>query len=193
MADNIGQCPLYLSDEDILETRVNSRVVIIKKNHRSNQTGKTFQTYCPNGKESTKGAIPVVLQYNIWHQLSSKDKGPILEEPITEVHDYDIDKSALDVQALGEALETTAQQHVEDAMQAANEEKQCEQTDDESADEQDPINVRIRNSPIHTSSTQVFGKEQTVHPIMTMTTQTQTITQTTLSPTNPPMPTTTKV
>jgi hypothetical protein len=159
MADDVGRPLLYLSDEDILETRPNSRIVIIKKNHRSNQTGKTFQTYCPNGKESIKGAIPVVLQYNIWHQLSSKDKDPILGEPITEVHNYDIDESALDVRALGEALETTAQQHVEDTIQATNEEKQHEQMDDESTDEQDPINVRIRNSPIRTSPTQVFGKE----------------------------------
>jgi hypothetical protein len=71
--------------------------------------GKTFQTYCPNSKESTKGAIPVVLRYNVWHWLSSKDKDPILGEPITEVHDYDIDESALDIWALGEVLETTAQ------------------------------------------------------------------------------------
>jgi hypothetical protein len=118
-----------------------------------------FQTYCPNGKESTKGAIPVVLWYNVWHQLSSKDKDLILGEPITEVHDYDIDESTLNVQALGEALETTAQQHVKDAVQAANEEEQREQTDNESTDKQDPINVRIRNSPIRTSPTQVFGKE----------------------------------
>jgi hypothetical protein len=65
--------------------------------------------------------------------------------------------------------------------------------DDESADEQDPINIHIRNSPICTSPTQVFGKERTTHPIMTTTTQTQTTTQTTPPPTNPPMPTTTKV
>jgi hypothetical protein len=109
MADDIGRPPLYLSDEDILETRPNSRVVIIEKNHRSNQTGKTFQTYCPNSKESTKGAILVVLRYNVLHQLSSKDKNLILGEPITEVHDYNIDDSALNIQALGEALKTTAQ------------------------------------------------------------------------------------
>jgi hypothetical protein len=82
-----------------------------------------FQTYCLNSKESTKGAILVVLRYNVWHRLLSKDKDPILGEPITEVHDYDIDESILDIRALGEALETTAQQHVKDAVQAANEEE----------------------------------------------------------------------
>jgi hypothetical protein len=85
--------------------------------------------------------------------LSSKDKDPILGEPIPEVHDYDTDESTLDIRALGEALETTAQQHVEDAVQAANEEERHEQTDDKSTDEQDPINVRIRNSPIYISPT----------------------------------------
>jgi hypothetical protein len=85
-ADNVERPPLYLSDEDILETKPNSRVILIDKNHRSNRTGKMFQTYCPNGKENTKGAIPVLLRYSIWHRLSSKDKDPILGEPIPEVH-----------------------------------------------------------------------------------------------------------
>jgi hypothetical protein len=89
-----------LSDEDILETRPNSRVIIIKKNHRSNCTGKAFQTYCSNGEGNTKGAIPVVLQYNVWHRLSSKDKDPILGEPITEVHDYDKEEETLDMRTL---------------------------------------------------------------------------------------------
>jgi hypothetical protein len=98
-----------LSDKDILETRLNSRVITIEKNHQSKCIGKTFQTYCPNGKGNTKGAIPVLLRYNIWHRLSSKDKDPILEEPITEVHDYDEEEETLDVRTLREALETSAQ------------------------------------------------------------------------------------
>jgi hypothetical protein len=106
-----------LSDKDILETRPNSRVIIIEKNHQSNHTGKTFQTYCPNGKENTKGAIPVVLRYNIWHRLSSKDKDPILGEPITEVHNYDEEEETLDMRTLQEALKASAQQHVAEALQ----------------------------------------------------------------------------
>jgi hypothetical protein len=71
-----------------------------------------FQTYCPNGKESTKGAILVVLWYSVWHRLSSKDKDPILGEPILEVHDYDEDKGTLNigtlnVRTLQEALKTS--------------------------------------------------------------------------------------
>jgi hypothetical protein len=122
MADDVGQPLVYLSDKDILETRPNSRVIIIEKNHRSNHTGKMFQTYCPNSKKSTKGAILVVLQYNVWHRLSSKDKDPILGEPITEVHDYDEDEGTLNMRTLQEALETTAQQHVAEATQTAEEE-----------------------------------------------------------------------
>jgi hypothetical protein len=127
MADDIGRPLLYLSDKDILETRPNSRVILIDKNHRLNQTGKTFQTYCPNGKENTKGAIPVVLQYSVWHRLFNKDKDLILGEPIPEVHDYNKDKGTLDMgtlnmRTLQEALETSAQQHVAEALQVVEDE-----------------------------------------------------------------------
>jgi hypothetical protein len=91
--------------------------------------------------------------------LSSKDKLPILEEPLVEVHDYDKEEDTLNVRALGEALEATAQQHVADTIQTAKEEERCEQIDDKSQDEQDPINAHIRNSLIHTSPTQAFGKK----------------------------------
>jgi hypothetical protein len=87
-----------------------------------------FQTYCPNGKENTKGAIPVLLQYGIWHRLSSKDKDPILGEPIPEVHDFDEDEGTIDTRTLNlrtlqEALETSAQQHVEEALQMVEREE----------------------------------------------------------------------
>jgi hypothetical protein len=86
-----------------------------------------FQTYCPNSKESTKGAIPVVLRYSVWHRLSSKDKDPILGEPIPEVHDYDEDEGTLDigtlnVRTLQEALEMSVQQHVAEALQTVEDE-----------------------------------------------------------------------
>jgi hypothetical protein len=144
----VGRPPLYLSDEDILETKPNSRVILIDKNHRSNRTGKTFQTYCPNGKENTKGAIPVLLRYGVWHRLSSKDKDLILGEPIPEVHDFDedegtIDTRTLDLRTLQEALETSAHQHVEEALQTVERKEAREQTDDESQDEQDQMNVDI--------------------------------------------------
>jgi hypothetical protein len=131
-----------------LETKPNSRVILIDKGHRSNRTGKTFQTYCPNGKENTKGAIPVLLQYGIWHRLSSKDKDPILGEPIPEVHDFNedegmVDARTLNLRTLQEALETSAQQHVEEALQTVEREEAHGQTDDESQDEQDQTNLAI--------------------------------------------------
>jgi hypothetical protein len=127
--------------------------------------------------------------------LSSKDKDPILEEPIPEVHDFDkeegtIDASTLNLRTLQEALETLAHQHVEEALQMVEREEAQEQTDDESQDEKDQTNLNIQNSPIRTSPTHMFGKERTAQRVMTTTTQTTT--QTTLPPTNPPMPTTTK-
>jgi hypothetical protein len=81
-----------------------------------------FQTYCPNGKESTKGAIPVLLRYSVWHRLSSKDKDLILGEPIPEVHDFNEDEGTIDTRTLNlrmlqEALEDSAHQHVEEALQ----------------------------------------------------------------------------
>jgi hypothetical protein len=47
--------------------------------------------------------------------LSSKNKDPILEEPITEVHDYDEEEGVLNVRTLQEALKTSAQQHMAEA------------------------------------------------------------------------------
>jgi hypothetical protein len=98
--------------------------------------------------------------------LSSKDKDPILGEPIPEVHDYNEDEGTLDigtlnVRTLQEALETLVQQHVAEALQMVEDETQLEQAEDENQDEQDLINVWIRNSPIRTSPTQVFGKDRT--------------------------------
>jgi hypothetical protein len=75
--------------------------------------------------------------------LSSKDKDPILGEPITEVHNYDKEEETLDVRTLQEALKASVQQHVAGALQAAENKEQCEQTDNKSQDEQDPINVHI--------------------------------------------------
>jgi hypothetical protein len=115
----------------VLETRPNSRVITIDKNHWSNCTGKPFQIYCRNGKENTKGAIPVLLWYNVWHRLSSKDKDLILKEPIIKVHNYNVEE-VLSVWGLKEALETSAQQHVEDALQAVENKEWHEQIDDES-------------------------------------------------------------
>jgi hypothetical protein len=99
--------------------------------------GKTFQTYCPNSKENTKGAIPVLLQYSVWHRLSSKDKDPILGEPIPEVHNYNKDEGTVDARTLNlrtlqEAFETSAQQHVEEALQMVEEEEARKQVDDKS-------------------------------------------------------------
>jgi hypothetical protein len=85
--------------------------------------------------------------------LFSKDKDPILGELIIEVHDYDENEEVLNVQALREALETSAQQHMEDTLQAVEDKEQCEQTDDESQDKQDPVNIHIQNSLIRTSPT----------------------------------------
>jgi hypothetical protein len=126
-----------------------------------------FQTYCPNGKDNTKGAIPVLLRYSVWHRLSSKDKDLILGEPIPEVHDYDEDKEdtintrTLNLRTLQEALETSVQQHIEEALQTVEEEEAQEQADDESQDEQDQTNIDIQNSPIRTSPTHTFGRERT--------------------------------
>jgi hypothetical protein len=72
--------------------------------------------------------------------LLSKDKDPILGEPIPEVHDFDKDEGTVDTRTLSlrtlqEALETSAYQHVEEALQTAEREEAQEQTDNESQDE----------------------------------------------------------
>jgi hypothetical protein len=107
-----------------------------------NCTGKLFQIYCPNGEGDTKGAILVLLRYNVWHRLFSKDKDPILGDPITKVHQYDREE-LLDIQTLEKALEATAQQHIEDALQVAeDEEQQQEQVNDESQGKEDQSTSR---------------------------------------------------
>jgi hypothetical protein len=123
--------------------------------------------------------------------LSSKNRDLILGEPITKVHDYDKEERALDVRNLQEALETSAQQHAEEALQTVENKDQPEPTDDESQDKQDPVNVQIQNSPIRTSPTRVFGKSRMTQATMTTTTI-QMTTQTTPPLTNPSVPTTTK-
>jgi hypothetical protein len=91
--------------------------------------------------------------------LSSKDKDLILGDPIIEVHDYDEEEKTLNMWTLGEALEALAKQHIADALWIVEDEEQYEQTDDESQDEQDPINIHIWNSPIRTLPTYMFGRE----------------------------------
>jgi hypothetical protein len=108
------------------------------------------------------------------------------------VHDYDEDEGTIDTRTLNlrtlqEALETSVQQHIEEALQMVEEEEARKQVDDDSQDKQDQTNIDIRNSPIRTSPTHTFGRKRT-----TMTTTTQTTTQTTPPSTNPSVPTTTK-
>jgi hypothetical protein len=84
-----------------------------------------------------------------------------LGEPIPEVHNFDEDEGTIDARTLNlrtlqEALETSAHQHVEEALQMVEREEAQEQTDDESQDEQDQTNVDIRNSPVRTSPTHTF-------------------------------------
>jgi hypothetical protein len=95
--------------------------------------------------------------------LSSKDKDPILGEPISEVHNFDEDEGTIDARTLNlrmlqEALETSAHQHIKEALQTVEKEETWEQTDDKSQDEQDQTNVNIQNSPISTSPTHTFGR-----------------------------------
>jgi hypothetical protein len=54
--------------------------------------------------------------------LFSKDKDPILGEPITEVHDYDKEEGILNIRTLQETLKMSAQQHVAEALQMVEDE-----------------------------------------------------------------------
>jgi hypothetical protein len=47
------------------------------------------------------------------------------------------------MRTLQEAFEASAQQHVTEALQVAEEEEQLRQTDNKSQDEQDPVNIHI--------------------------------------------------
>jgi hypothetical protein len=89
----------------------------------------------------------------------SQSQGSWAKPGWNNTNDYEEEEDILSIQTLEEALEAIAQQHIADALQTVEDKEKHEQTDDKSQDKQDPINIHIQNSPVHTSPTHMFGRE----------------------------------
>ncbi len=112
---------IFLSDLDILQSRQNYRVHVIKATDRGNPLKKDFLAYIePITDTSPEKKFPVALYQGVWHTLkytSGLNKKLVyVSEPIPEVHDYDV------------KVPIRAQQS-------------------ESETEQDPLDITIQNSP----------------------------------------------
>ncbi len=152
----------FLSDLDILQSRPNYRVHVIKSMDRGNPLKKDFLAYIkPATDEAPEKKLPVALYQGVWHSLkytnTANKKLIYLSEPIPNIHDYDIEVPA----------------HARNS---------------ESEPEQDPIDTAICNSPAVLK--EPLAPETPIMPtpffavtkndlsqILTMTTTTQTTTQ----------------
>src|SRR6266446_4272672 len=113
---------VFLSDLDILQSRQNYHVRVIKAEERGNPLKKDFLAYVEPATETLpERKLPVTLYQGVWHTLKYtsglNEKLVYVSEPIPEVHDYDVEVPT-----------------------------RTRQSDSET--EQDPLDITIRNSPI---------------------------------------------
>src|SRR6266403_2057654 len=111
----------FLSDLDILQSRPNYHIHVIKATDRGNPLKKDFLAYIePATDESPEKKLPVTLYQGVWHSLkytsSQNEKLVYISEPIPEIHDYDV-------------------------------EVPTHTCNSKSEPEQDPLDITIRNSP----------------------------------------------
>jgi hypothetical protein len=92
--------PLYLSDEDLLITRNNSRVRRLEAYKDDNTTEKLFLIYYDSKKLRFKNAIPVTYRYNIWFRVGERDGRPILGEPLIKIRDFDLPDERYDQESV---------------------------------------------------------------------------------------------
>ena len=82
---------VILSDDDLLISRPNYRVIVLEKYCTVNKRGKPYQVYCLDDKLSIPGSKPICLYQNKWHSLLVSQKGTSAVGPeVLEVHKYDI-------------------------------------------------------------------------------------------------------
>ncbi len=111
----------FLSNLDILQSRANYHVHIIKATERGNPLKRDFLAYIePATEESPERKLPVCLYQGVWHSLkytnTPDNKLVYISEPIPEIHNYDVE------------VHTCAR-------------------NSKSKPEQDPLDTTIRNSP----------------------------------------------
>jgi hypothetical protein len=97
-----------LSDQEILVTRPNYRIVRHETYVASNKAGKPYLIFCEGDELSYSRSRPVCLYQGLWHTLRISKKGKTaLGEPLPSIHNYDINPPAA---ALEEALVETEPQ-----------------------------------------------------------------------------------
>ncbi len=152
----------FLSDLDILQSRPNYHIHVIKSTDRGNPLKKDFLAYIePATNETPEKKLPVALYQGVWHSLkytnTADEKLVYLSEPIPEIHDYDVEVPT----------------HTRNSN---------------SEPEQDPLDITICNSPAilkepltpdtPITPTPFFAiAKNDLSQILTMTTTTQTTTQ----------------
>src|SRR6266852_8041826 len=109
---------IYLTPEQTVQQKPNSRIVYIAETHARNSLGIPFLVYCASSElKLDKNVLKVCLYNGVWHTISSDGKKPYLVGPAPSIHNYDLDDNPIDEQST-------------------------------SSDEEDPINQTIRNSPV---------------------------------------------
>ena len=125
----------------------------------SNVTGRAYQVYCKDdtlNPKVSKGAIIVTLYNDFWHQVIPSKKKFWLGLVFPGVHDFDFYKwegtTVLKMEWSRLYDERQEQLRAErEARLSSDEPDPIAKTDSgttESSDRPDPINVRIRNSPL---------------------------------------------
>src|SRR6266481_3405074 len=153
----------FLSNLDILQSKANYRIHVIKATERGNPLKRDFLVYIePATEESPERKLPVCLYQGVWHSLkytnTPDNKLVYISEPIPEIHDYNVE------------IPTCAR-------------------NSESEPEQDPLDITIHNSPAilkeplapdtPVTPTPFFAVAKSdLSQILTMMTTTQTTTQT---------------
>ena len=94
---------ILLTDEELLVTRPNYRVIRLEVYSSLNKKGKPYQVCCDQDNLNPTKAQPVCLYQNRWHTLLTSRKGISgLGDPLSDFHRYDIDSP---ITALSEVLE----------------------------------------------------------------------------------------
>src|SRR3979490_844054 len=90
-----------LTNEELIQTRPNRRVIRVETYNSYNKKGKPFQVLFKDETLSHKGATPVTIYEGVWWYLkkgSSKTEFA-LSEPVPSLHDFDLTIEASDVDA----------------------------------------------------------------------------------------------
>ena len=132
-----------LTNQELIETRPNSRVLRLETYNVQNKKGKPFQVFCNNNEYKLKGSKPVTLYKGVWHLLaqgSTKDDFS-LHEACPAVHNFDISIEQADQE--GEAAPSLPS--IKETPLPKEREDETQSSDDEP---KDPTDEQIRNSPL---------------------------------------------